>query len=167
MMEKLLPLKKDFKGCCIICLKKVKFSKLSDPSYESETFEGGDGTEKEDGILPEIAPKSVVETPGFLQTFHEIWRVLHDSQNGGMESSGGLSLEIVIAEGTGLRNESFPEAPTFCQLCCEKVVAVESLMKGVRQQVREIKLLLEQSKNNKRGHEFMNFEKELEGICKN
>lgn len=130
---------------CIICFSEV-----------SRKLSGGgvDGRENEDHnkrkeILQQVAPKSVVNDPGFLETFNIIWQIFYKSKCP-IGGAGGekISLESVAAlteERSGSK-VAFSITPTFCKLCCEKVVSVAKLMKVVRQQVREIKMLLEESR---------------------
>jgi len=106
---------------------------------------GGEQTEEDkDETLPEMASKLLTHSPGFLPTFNEIWKLLNENQHGSCDSQK-ISLETVITKGSE-SNSMFSRVPTFCQYCCEKVVAVENLMKAVRQQVGEIKMLLEESR---------------------
>jgi len=94
----------------------------------------------------EIASKSVVTTPGFLSTFNAIWGILQNSMESTVPKSTTISLETVVLEGDKdiytFNNET---PPTMCQRCCDKVVAIENLMKAVRHQFWEIKMLLEES----------------------
>lgn len=124
---------------CIICWKKVRVRKGEHADL------GGD----ED----DIAPKSVVSAPGFLRTFNEIWGLV---QNNTANSSpkATISLEAALLDG---KREDIPfskgSPPTMCQRCCEKVVAIENLMKSVRHQFWEIKMfLVESNKRRKEGH---------------
>lgn len=133
------------KGQCLVCLKKVRWNEA----------DSGGGKQKE-----EIAPKSMVCRPGFLRTFNEIWRILCENQNVS-NVSGGISLEAVITEGLGSK-ATFSKAPTLCQLCCDKIEAVENLIKAVRQQVREIQMLLEESRTKQRNR-VQDFGEEVEG----
>ncbi len=139
-------------GHCIICLKKV----CARPAEEGST-------EKcEEQGYPEAAPKSLVSTPGFLATFHEIWGFLQngsessesnggDGVNGnsgkGRSISFGISLEKVVAAGSQI-NVTFSRtpSPTICHQCFNKILAVENMMKVVRHQVRNVERLVKESR---------------------
>lgn len=138
------------KGLCHVCLKKVRWNE----------GDSGGGKQKDEETTPEIAPKSMVCRPGFLRTFNEIWRILCENQNVS-NVFGGISLEAVITEGLGSK-ATFSKAPTLCQLCCDKIEAVENLIKAVKQQVREIQMLLEESRTKQRNR-VQDFGEEVEG----
>ncbi len=104
---------------CIICLKRV---------------DGGGGLDG--GEKFEFA-----DSPSFLATFNEFWRILKGDQNNDSSETcgiGGISLTTGIKAKAG--QGVFSEAPTLCQLCGGKVLNADNLLKAVRQQVREVQL---------------------------
>ncbi len=136
-------------GRCIICLRKV--STRGRGQGASKNFD------RSTPPPPEIAPKSVVSTSGFLTTFNQVWAVLQTKwkeKNGQTSNSSskqiGISLENILHNSL-VSNVSFSKPPTICHLCCDKVLAVENLMKAVSQQVREINMLLEEGRKRQDG----------------
>lgn len=143
-------------GHCIICLRRV--------IRKRKRFED------ESGASPptEIAPKSVVSEPGFLTTLNQVWTVsLAKLKERNFSSKNGAWKEIEIEKvfENGFQNSttvSFSRAPTICKLCCDKVLAVENLMKAVRLQVREMNKLMEEGRRSQSGG-MCDFERNLRG----
>ncbi len=138
-------------GHCVICLRKMREEMSSELTAE--------GTD--DGC--EAALKSEVTSPGFVATFNEIWGFLQSEKD---NRTVNISLTTVITQITERSpkslNVKFSHSPTLCQMCCDKIVAVENLMKGVRQQVREIKMLVKACrKGGLFGNRLEQFERNL------
>lgn len=135
-------------GQCVICFRTVTRRSKRDVIGAV----GGREREQVEDYL-EMVPKSVVSTSQFLHTFNEVWEVFQNKNDNSEEVSGvggeGISLERVMMMG----RLKFPTTvkftkeapPTMCQRCCDKIITVDSLMKVVRQQVGEIKMLIMES----------------------
>jgi len=99
----------------------------------------------------ELAPESIVTGPSFLKIFNEIWGLLQ-SNIGSSVPKGAISLETVLHEGSKETHTFTKESPpNMCQRCCEKLVAIENLMKAVRHQFWEIKMLMDKTNRKDNG----------------
>ncbi len=144
-------------GHCIICLRKVTAKQTRRTSNHLKRDDDGSGAQ------PEVAPKPLVSTPEFLTTFNQVWTALQSKwkeKNDGSFKATGIFLENVLQTVPGSTNVTFSSAPTICRYCCDKVLAVENLMKAVRQQVRELNMLLEDGRRRQDGG-IGDFEKSL------
>lgn len=145
---------------CVICLRKVSRKRKRARKCNKSRESGG--------ALPDVAPESIVSTPGFLATLNQVWSILRDkwkerfSENGALKDIG-ICLKNVLKTGcaSSSLNGSFSRAPTICHLCCDKVVSVENLMKAVRQQVREISMLMDDGRRRQVGNGVGDLEKVL------
>ncbi len=118
--------------------------KESDPRNER----GDHPNEGKGASSPEAASDDLMTSSEFLRTCNGILTILRNKTDVNSSGSGddeGISLETVITE--GLQSKTmFPIAPTLCQRCCDKVICVEKMIKAVRQLVREIRMLWEESR---------------------
>lgn len=136
-------------GHCIICLKRTK----------REYDRGGRTPKLKNNYGEDYAPRAIIASPGFLDTFNVIWEFLQkkhggdsddNSGKGGRPSSEGISLETVLTsmdDGSENINAKIMDAPpTICLQCCEKVVSVQDMMKVLRYQIEEIEVLVKESR---------------------
>lgn len=138
-------------GHCVICLKRTK------REYEN----GGRIIRVKNNDGEEYAPRAIITAPGFLDTFNLIWDFVQKKHNEEINGGGdgesrykspeGISLETVLTkmeeDGSDNINAILTDAlPTICLQCCEKVVAVQDMMKVLRYQIQEIEVLVKESR---------------------